>query len=166
MAQDTEAIGTVVRASALIAVPWANGGGQTRVIADRPEFRLSLATIDAEGPFSAFPGLIRHFALVAGHVNLSPVALSLDPSSLPVTFEGALAVFARPYGGPALALNLMVPAQCPPLQLDRVDGGDCVDAVAVFACAPITVDGVALAAHDTLFPSRPVRLSGRALVMR
>jgi hypothetical protein len=110
--------------------------------------------------------LIRHFALVAGHVDVSVAAQVLDASSSPVTFDGGLAVHANPLGGPALALNLMVPGRAPPLRLERHAGSGLVDALAVFACAPITVDGLALALHDTLLPAGPVHVSGRALVVR
>ena len=51
----------------LVAAPWKNGGGCTTEIAIAPpgasldafEWRISLATIAASGPFSAFPGVDR-----------------------------------------------------------------------------------------------------------
>jgi hypothetical protein len=54
--------------------PWKNGGGSTTEIAIAPpgaaldafEWRISLATIAASGPFSAFPGIDRTLALVGG----------------------------------------------------------------------------------------------------
>jgi environmental stress-induced protein Ves len=161
---------SVVRAASLVAVPWANGGGVTRVIADRPQFRLSLATIASEAPFSRLPGLIRHFALVTGRVDLTgPNACFpavCDAMSSPLTFPGACPVHAVPRSGPALALNLMVPTDAPPLRLQRCDAGMLDDVVAVFACDAIVIDGMALEPHDTLFPDGPVHLSGRALVVR
>lgn len=157
---------SVVRAAALVAVPWLNGGGVTRVIADRPQFRLSLATIAEAGPFSAFPGLRRQFAVVAGRVVLQPFGVVLDAMSPPLRFNGADAVHAVPLGGAALALNLMVPDHAPGLRLERGDGGALVDAVAVFACAPVMIAGVELGPHDTLFPAGPVEVSGPLWVVR
>jgi len=161
---------SVVRAALLVAARWANGGGVTRVIADRPQFRLSLATIAEAGPFSVLPGLVRHFALVSGRVDLSGPAACfpamLDAMSPPVTFPGDSPVYASPCSGPALALNLMVSADAPPLRLERHDGGVLDDAVAVFACDAFVVGTIALEPYDTLFPDGPVRLSGRALVVR
>lgn len=156
-----------MHAAALIAVPWANGGGVTRVIADRPgAFRLSLATIAKVGPFSHFPGFMRHFALVTGHIDLSVKAGALDAQSPPVTFSGNLPVSATPHDGPALALNLMVPDGAPRLALVRSTGDVRVDAVAIFACGPVMIDGtVALDRHDTMLCNGPVRLIGRALVV-
>ncbi len=162
--------GRVVRAASLVAARWANGGGVTRVIADLPQFRLSLATIAQEGPFSNLPGVIRHFALVTGQVDLSgsaaPFPVRLDAMSPPLSFCGDSAVYAVPRNGPALALNLMVPAGAAPLRLERLDGSVPEDAVAVFACDTIVVDDAALEPHDTLFPDGPVHLSGRTLVVR
>jgi len=161
---------SVVRAAALVAAPWVNGGGVTRVIADGPLFRLSLATIAGEGPFSLLPGVLRHFALVTGRVDLVGTApcfpAMLDAISAPITFSGDVAVHATPRSGPALALNLMVPPGTPPLRLERSDGGVLPDARAVFACDAVSIDGLALAPHDTLFPTGAVRLVGRALVVR
>ena len=158
--------GSIVHSAALVAVPWVNGGGVTRVIADRPQFRLSLATIADEGPFSSFPGFERHIALVSGKVAFQPYALVIDATSLPMTFPGADSVHAFPLGGPALALNLMVPTGAPALRLERREGGVLTDAIAVFACDAIDIDGVELQPHDTLFPAVAVHLTGRALVVR
>ena len=157
----------IVHGSALIAVPWANGGGVTRVIADRPgAFRLSLATIAADGPFSHFPGFMRHFALVSGCVALSCQAGTIDALSPPVTFRGDQPVAARLCDGPALAVNLMVPDGAPGLRLIRSAGDVALDAVAIFACEPVVVDGVgALDIHDTMVCNGPVRWVGRALVV-
>lgn len=165
--------GAIVRAASLVAVPWANGGGVTRVMVDRlGAFRLSLATIDGAGPFSRFPGVLRQFALVAGRVDLSgpaPFPVSLDALSPPVTFGGDVPVHAVPRGGAALALNLMVPDGAPRLRLVR--GKGLLDAVAIFACGPVTVDGVPLGAHDCMLVDvrvqvlGPVQVSGPALVV-
>ncbi len=54
--------------------PWNNGGGMTQDVWLWPEtasrdgfdIRLSLASIDTDGPFSAFPGIDRTITLVAG----------------------------------------------------------------------------------------------------
>lgn len=157
---------SLVRADALVAVPWANGGGVTRVIANLPQFRLSLATIADEGPFSIFPGIVRHLALLSGQIAFQPYGVVINANSPPLTFPGTDAVVVSLPGGPALALNLMVPTGAPPLRLERTGGGVFTDAVAVFACDAIDVDGLALEPHDTLFPDGPVRVTGRALVVR
>lgn len=51
---------------------WRNGGGETREIASFPPgeaqfaWRASIATIDADGPFSPFPGVDRVITLLHG----------------------------------------------------------------------------------------------------
>ena len=66
----------------LLAAPWKNGGGSTTEIAVSPDgagfadfdWRVSLATICADGPFSIFPGVDRTLALVDG----AGVTLAID----------------------------------------------------------------------------------------
>ena len=54
------------------AAPWRNGGGVTRELlrlAARPatgSVRVSVADIEADGPFSPFPGVERWFAVLRG----------------------------------------------------------------------------------------------------
>ncbi|MBI3230456.1 MAG: HutD family protein [Burkholderiales bacterium] len=55
-------------------MPWKNGGGSTTEIFVSPvgadlasfDWRISLATIASNGPFSSFPGIDRTLALVSG----------------------------------------------------------------------------------------------------
>ena len=58
----------------LHATPWKNGGGTTRQVACWPpgagsddfDWRVSIATIAASGPFSTFPGIDRTIMLLDG----------------------------------------------------------------------------------------------------
>jgi environmental stress-induced protein Ves len=60
--------------SALPASPWKNGGGTTREIAAHPQgagletfgWRLSVAEVERDGPFSRFPGIDRTIVLLRG----------------------------------------------------------------------------------------------------
>lgn len=63
---------------ALREAPWRNGGGTTRTVLCRapgaldapggpPLWRISVADIDRDGPFSCFPGMEREAVLIAGH---------------------------------------------------------------------------------------------------
>src|SRR5215467_12821624 len=62
----------VLRADDRVAVPWRNDGGRTREIAvggaDEEQFdwRVSLADIDRDGPFSGYPGYSRVISVVEG----------------------------------------------------------------------------------------------------
>src|SRR5258707_14720415 len=56
-------------------MPWKNGGGHTHEIAAHPEgagmaafaWRVSIAEIAQDGPFSSFPGVDRTLVLLAGN---------------------------------------------------------------------------------------------------
>ncbi len=69
----------VICAGAVAPQAWRNGGGQTRELLAWPaqgpwRLRISRADIDADGPFSAFPGVTRWFTVLQG----AGVALTLD----------------------------------------------------------------------------------------
>jgi environmental stress-induced protein Ves len=73
---------TFLARESMRATPWKNGGGSTTEIAIAPpaagfddfDWRVSLATITADGPFSSFPGIDRSLMLVEG----ASVQLTLD----------------------------------------------------------------------------------------
>ena len=106
----------VVRADATPRRPWRNGGGQTRELLAWPDpanwrLRISLADIEADGPFSAFPGVQRWFTVLKG----AGVELTIDgrPRRLtrndePLHFDGAATTTCRLLDGPTLDLNLML----------------------------------------------------------
>jgi uncharacterized protein len=101
---------------------WKNGGGTTDEIAIEPGnadlsdatfiWRLSLARIERDGPFSAFPGIDRTIMLVEGAgMTLTTGAgtvISLDRRFVPQDFPGEWPVECRLADGPVRDLNLMV----------------------------------------------------------
>jgi len=103
-------------AADIAAQAWRNGGGRTRELLawpapDRWTMRVSLADIDADGPFSAFPGVERWFAVVAG----AGVALAFGAAEqrvvagdAPLCFDAALTPRCRLLDGPTVDLNLML----------------------------------------------------------
>ena len=94
---------------------WRNGGGRTRELLAWPpaadwRLRISVADIDADGPFSAFDGVRRWFAVVDG----AGVALGFTDGEricrrgdAPLAFDGAAAPACRLLDGPTRDLNLM-----------------------------------------------------------
>jgi len=108
----------ILRAADRIAVPWKNGGGLTREVAAHPpysdlgnfDWRVSLAEVARGGPFSPFPGVDRHMAVISGRMELSISgrgAVSLSPESAPRSFPGEVPVYAEPHAEPATDLNVM-----------------------------------------------------------
>ncbi len=108
----------ILRAADRVAVPWKNGGGLTREVAVHPpgsdlgnfDWRVSLAEVRRAGPFSRFPEVDRHMAVLSGRVDLSMAGrerLTLSPDSPPLTFPGDLPAFAEPVRSPVTDLNVM-----------------------------------------------------------
>ncbi|NVN45065.1 HutD family protein [Asaia siamensis] len=95
---------------------WKNGQGRTRELArgdtQGGTWRVSLASIEGDGPFSSFPGFMRHLALASpGHLTLSTAADDgphhLDRAGVILSFDGHMAVRSACPSGPVMAFNLM-----------------------------------------------------------
>ena len=61
----------IFRFADLATNPWKNGGGVTREVLRHEEmgfmhWRISIADVASEGPFSAFPGLKRILTVIEG----------------------------------------------------------------------------------------------------
>ena len=107
----------VIRAENYREQPWKNGGGLTREIAaafsddaaKRFLWRVSLATIDRDGPFSEYRGYDRSILTIDG----SPVELVVDGQTInlgrldPYAFAGEAQVVCRIGDGAARDLNVM-----------------------------------------------------------
>lgn len=108
----------VIRHASLRPVTWRNGGGSTTELAVAPEgasyadfdWRISLATIAQDGPFSSFPGVDRSLALVEGRgvdLEIDGTRITLDERAPPVAFRGESMVQARLIGGGSTDFNVM-----------------------------------------------------------
>jgi environmental stress-induced protein Ves len=108
----------IIRKSSFKATPWKNGGGITHEAMRVPEngdpfrWRVSVAHIDAPGPFSEFAGHNRTMVLLKGagielhfadgtHKSLRRVGESVE-------FDGAMDTRCELLNGPCVDLNLMV----------------------------------------------------------
>ena len=107
-----------VDASAATPAPWKNGGGVTRELLRLPAdsgddwtLRISVADIAADGPFSAFHGITRWFAVLDGagvRLALPDGALEVRRGDAPLRFDGADAPDCTLLDGPTRDLNVMV----------------------------------------------------------
>jgi uncharacterized protein len=106
----------VVRLADCPETPWRNGGGRTRELLAWPsaaewQVRVSVAGIEADGPFSPYPGINRWFAVLAGTgvvLTLPQGEATLGPGSAAVAFPGEAAPDCRLIDGPTQDLNLML----------------------------------------------------------
>lgn len=102
-----------------LKMPWKNGLGITREVISRPasdgsggfDWRISLATVGASGPFSVFPGIDRTIAVLQGDGMQLTVDGRREPPLLigspPFAFSGDAEVQADCLGGETLDLNVM-----------------------------------------------------------
>jgi uncharacterized protein len=141
---------SIIRLRECRANPWKNGMGRTRELAIHPAgasmddftWRVSVAEVDSASPFSAFPGIDRHIALLEG----PGFTMTLDDGQMhalttpftPFAFPGEAQVSVSLKSGPTRDFNLMI-------RRDRASGelviweGPCRqvvdDAVALIFCA-------------------------------
>lgn len=97
-------------------MPWANGRGSTKEIAAYPSgeawaWRLSLADVTEDSPFSQLPDTDRSLVVAAGN-GMRLLVEGCDPREVgtfeSVSFAGDLLTSAELFDGPVRDLNLMV----------------------------------------------------------
>ncbi|GGE04340.1 HutD-family protein [Aureimonas endophytica] len=152
---------------------WKNGGGETVEIAVHPaeadlagfDWRVSMAHVASDGPFSRFPGIDRTLAILSGAgLRLDIDGLGrhdLAPGDAPLAFPADVATTAVLKDGPITDLNVMTRRGA---LRHRVERRTVADALALRVAAPwilllprdpLTVTAetgipVALAAGDAL----------------
>jgi environmental stress-induced protein Ves len=121
------------------AAPWRNGGGMTRELAAWPaqgewQWRMSVAEVWANGPFSCFDGVTRWFAVLQGAGVVLNVRTPSDSGEVgasehhltvqepPLCFDGAAATDCQLISGPTRDFNLMVRNSGLPARMLRVRG--------------------------------------------
>jgi uncharacterized protein len=107
----------IIRQSSFRAVPWKNGGGVTHeamrvpAVGDPFRWRVSVARIDASGPFSDFAAYHRTMVLLrGGGVRLkfsNGEGRELREVGDMVEFDGALSTQCELSDGPCVDLNFM-----------------------------------------------------------
>ncbi|MGX1756041.1 HutD/Ves family protein [Streptomyces lydicus] len=110
----------ILRAQGRAAAPWSNGGGVTREIAVQPPgsgwdtfaWRVSLADVTRDGPYSPLPGVRRILTVVDGaglELTVDGTARLLPERYRPFAFPGGAATGSRLLDGrPVVNLNVML----------------------------------------------------------
>jgi environmental stress-induced protein Ves len=110
----------IIRRSKFKTVPWKNGGGITHEVAKakvggKLQWRLSLAEVDSDGPFSLFPGLARILTVIDGEGmdlrDASGVIAHAVPPLTPVHFSGDDQLHGTLRSGKCLDFNLIYDPQ-------------------------------------------------------
>jgi len=100
------------------SMPWKNGAGRTTEIAVHPEgatldafdWRVSIAEVERDGPFSRFPGVDRTIVLLGGagmHLRSSVREVELATRFAPEEVSGDDAIECALVGGPCRDFNAM-----------------------------------------------------------
>ncbi|MDG9788991.1 HutD/Ves family protein [Brucella anthropi] len=108
----------ILKAESHRHMPWKNGGGVTVEIAVHPEgasvdnfdWRISMATVASDGPFSIFPGIDRTLSVLEGDGILLDVEgqqSTLTCESVPLFFAADAQSSARLIGSAITDLNVM-----------------------------------------------------------
>lgn len=119
---------------ALPARPWKNGAGLTREIAVHPpnaemtnfDWRISVAEVDRDAPFSAFPGVDRCIVLLEGAgMRLLPgdggPGWTLARPYEPLQFPGDVALRGELLDGPCRDFNVMTRRGAWHAEVERLD---------------------------------------------
>ncbi len=162
----------ILRAADYRRMPWKNGGGETLEIAVSPEgasmddfdWRLSIALVGVDGPFSAFPEIDRTLTVIEGagiDLRVGDAAPARLTPGAPYAFPGDVACMATLVAGGIADFNVMTRRGRYAHEVRRVGAGDTLrapaDGLTVFLAleegAEIRAGGeaVVLSPRDTLF---------------
>src|SRR5262249_9067970 len=109
----------MLRASGHRRMRWKNGLGETVEIAVSPDhaslddfdWRVSMAHVGSDGPFSLFAGIDRTLCVLEGGGIALALAerpeVELTTASDPFAFPGDVAIASKLIGGPIIDLNVM-----------------------------------------------------------
>lgn len=168
-----------LRADDYLRMPWVNGRGMTTELirvagADGGVlWRLSMASVVENGPFSLFPGIERNLTVIAGpgFDLVGARRLRADPL-VPVHFAGDLPISAEKVLAPSEDFNVMTSRSLPLPEVRVLGEGEALGAggqLAVFALAPTRIDEagqkVVLAHHDLLLTQDPLWVLGPGQVI-
>jgi environmental stress-induced protein Ves len=153
---------TLLRAIDRIVKPWKNGGGVTHDIAVWPEqaglgdfdWRISMAEVATDGPFSLFPSVDRTLAVLSGTMRLTidgHGVHDLTSGSAPLSFPGDIAVFGSPLDGAVTDLNVMVRRERYRASLRRLEATD-----SIVVAEDETAILVAITTLTVRFPDRDI----------
>ncbi|MCO5062914.1 MAG: HutD family protein [Rhizobiaceae bacterium] len=163
----------LIRAKDYRHMPWKNGGGETIEIAVFPrsadmhgfDWRVSMARVDGDGPFSSFPGVDRTLAVLDGRgIELEVEGEgACSVGRTPHSFPGDAPTSARLIDGPVTDLNVMTRRgkymhRVTPVELSAAREIVVMSPVALVYCheGQVTIEQefvspISLAAGDTLF---------------
>ena len=165
----------IIRAADCKVMPWKNGGGTTTEIAVAPEgaslgdfdWRISMAHVGQDGPFSSFHGIDRTLSVLTGNgIRLAfgdGETVALDRATAPFFFAADQTVDGVLVDGAIDDLNVMSRHGAWSHSVERLTGGAYEIAaergllVLVARRGDWQVNGTVLAAGDSAVVNAPVK---------
>ena len=142
-------------------MPWQNGGGHTTEIAAHPSgsgfssfaWRVSVADVQQDGPFSLFAGVDRTLVLLSGagmRLTGDGEPLELRAAFEPVNFSGDQPFHCNLVDGPVRDFNLMVRRETARGSIAvRREGGESIAPADTYVCY------AAVGSSECLIAGRP-----------
>ncbi|WP_409159774.1 HutD family protein [Pectobacterium sp. B2J-2] len=111
---------------------WKNGQGVTHEVLRYPDseryvWRISIATIRTDGPFSCFPGYLRNISVLEGagmYLTIDGQRSAFIPPFQASDFHGDSEVSCQISGGPLLDFNVIYDAATVRAAVRWIDGGE------------------------------------------
>jgi hypothetical protein len=164
----------VIPPSAFVTMPWKNGGGVTHEILKEERdsqllWRLSIAEVASDGPFSHFPGLSRILTVIEGDglVLITETRKLLALPLVPTAFSGDWSIEGRRIAGDVRDFNVIYDADrvsaCVTVQdgLSHVAGAD--ETCFFLALESGVANGRHFAPRSLLMPQGPTDIHGLCL---
>ncbi|MEP7453960.1 HutD family protein [Phyllobacterium sp. SB3] len=179
----------ILRAADHKQMPWKNGGGVTTEIAVGPagaevgdfHWRVSMATVAADGPFSTFENIDRILTVLEGAgMNLEVAGMAppcLTTASAPFAFRGDAAASATLLSGMIVDLNVMTRRDLWHATVERMTVGEpCFvragPGISIVFCSDGTLElsQTVLTKYDALFVDEaddmaPIAVGGAAHIL-
>ncbi len=151
-------------------MPWANGRGQTVELLRVDQggallWRLSMAAVVEDGPFSLFPGVARNLTVISGPgfwLTGDGVTLHCAPL-VPVAFTGDVLVNATGVTAPSDDFNVMTAWHLPRPEVRVLHGATDLPAggtLCLFALGLCQVNGQMIGVHDLIITDTAAHISG------
>lgn len=150
---------------------WANGRGTTTELLREPVhdgpflWRLSMASMTEDGPFSLFPNVNRNLTVIhgPGFDLVGDTTLRADPLC-PVAFPGDVPITAKSVTGRAIDFNVMTHRSLPKPVVTVVAGHPIAPlpgaTLCLFALGPAQVADHRLMLHDLLYNAPAALVTG------
>ncbi len=147
---------------------WANGRGRTVELARVDDarglvWRLSVAAVVEDGPFSRFAGVHRNLTVIRGPgFSLTGTGVALRAAPLtPVAFSGDIDIAAHDVTGPSEDFNVMTRASLPPPEVGVASGIlPAGGLLALYAVEPATVSGHPIQGGDLILTETGADVTG------